>query len=227
MKMRKLILPIMTALFAACTAPAWAQSLPLHVVDGGRTTASTAAIYLTGDGGWAAFDQRVVADLAKAGVPTLAWDMGDYFSAMRAPDAAAQDLARAARDALGRWQAQKLMIVGYSFGADVAPFLVSRLPADLRNRVSVVALMGPSEVAPFQVTAAERVGLDNPGARPVRPELDVLARDGVKVACLYGQNDHDAICPSVQLRGLSLRSLPGGHGFKGDDAAVAREILAP
>jgi type IV secretory pathway VirJ component len=222
--MRRWLLAMASVLTLAA-GPAGADNLPLHAVDAGRSSAPIAAIYLTGDGGWAPFDQRVVGDLAKAGVPTLAWDTGDYFSTMRDPQTAAADLARAARDAMTRWRAQKFIVVGYSFGADVAPFLVDRLPADLRSRVDRVALMGPSEQAPFQVTAAERVGLSNPGARPVRPELATLTQDGVRVVCLYGQNDHDAICPMMTDPGVTKTALPGGHGFAGNDAAVARAIL--
>jgi type IV secretory pathway VirJ component len=224
--MRRFLM-LMASICALATFSARAETLPLHAVGGGRAAAPVAAIYLTGDGGWAPFDQRVVADLAKAGIPTLALDTGAYFNVMRDPQAAADDLARAARTAQQRWQAQKIIVVGYSFGADVAPFLVDRLPAGLRAQIVRVALMGPSQIAPFQVTAAERVGLDNPGARPVGPELGILARSGVRVVCLYGQNDHDAICPSTQDRGVTHAALPGGHGFKGDDVAVANAILAP
>jgi len=46
-------------------------------------------------------------------------------------DRVVQDLTRILRHYLPAWNRQKVVLVGYSMGADVLPFLISRLPADL------------------------------------------------------------------------------------------------
>lgn len=201
------------------------DALPLHAPEVGPATAATVGIFMTGDGGWAPFDTRVAADMSRAGVPTVGFDTGDYFATMRTPEEAAAALGQTMSAVMERYHAQHVILVGYSFGADVGPFLVNRLPAELQRRIDRVALMSPSDTAPFQVTLLERAGLEAPGARPVIPELTEMAAQGHHIACLHGEDDHDAICtkPGVpEMRAIEMR---GGHGLHDDHQAVADAIL--
>ena len=59
------------------------------------------------------------------------------------------DVAVIGAGVFGAWTAwhlarrkQRVLLVGYSFGADVLPFVVNRLPPDLRDRVASVSLLG-------------------------------------------------------------------------------------
>jgi type IV secretory pathway VirJ component len=40
------------------------------------------------------------------------------------------------RQYLAAWNKSRVLLVGYSFGADTLPFIVNRLPADLRPAVA-------------------------------------------------------------------------------------------
>lgn len=212
---------------AAAVAPSGdsVSDLPLHPVSAGNGPWHTMAVFLTGDGGWAPFDERVCADLAAAGMPTIALDTGDYFSRLRTPDEAARALARTVRHGLAEFGAERVTLIGYSFGADVMPFLLARLPEELQAKVDRVALMSPGPIAPFQVTAAERIGLDSPGGRPTVPALAEVSSAKADIRCLYGEGDPDAICPGLRLPGTTPIRLPGGHGFGDDHARVAEAIL--
>ena len=202
------------------------DTLPLHAPDVGPTTAATVGIFMTGDGGWAPFDTKISADMSRAGVPTVGFDTGDYFATMRTPEKAAEALAKAISVTMERYQAQHVILVGYSFGADVAPFLVNRLPEHLRSHIDRVALMSPSDMAPFQVTLLERAGLEAPAARPVIPELTQMVEQGHRTLCLYGENDNGAICTKADIPGVRALQMRGGHGLHDDHQAVADAILA-
>ena len=65
-----------------------------------------------------------------------------YLQHERTPDEAARDLTRILRHFLDAWHRERAIIVGYSRGADIGPFMMSRLPADLRERVALTALLG-------------------------------------------------------------------------------------
>jgi type IV secretory pathway VirJ component len=47
----------------------------------------------------------------------------------------ADDLADQLRRHEARWGRRKIVLVGYSFGADALPAIVPRLPADLRGQI--------------------------------------------------------------------------------------------
>ncbi|HEY1492692.1 MAG TPA: AcvB/VirJ family lysyl-phosphatidylglycerol hydrolase [Steroidobacteraceae bacterium] len=181
------------------------------------------ALLLTGDGGWAGLDQELAARLAAAGVPTVGLNSLKYFWSPRTPEQTAQDVTRILRHYLSQWDKQRVLLVGYSFGADVLPFVVNRLPADLRQRVASVSLLGIDANASFEVRVSDWVGSDN-GGPATQPELARITR--LPVLCLYGAGEKDSICPGLP-QGVATREQVGtGHHFGGEYATLAERILA-
>jgi type IV secretory pathway VirJ component len=183
------------------------------------------AILFTGDGGWAAADRGLSASLAAHGVPVVGLDAPIYLTPGRTPDESARDLVRVIRHYVMAWHRNRVVVIGYSRGADIVPFMVARLPDELRRRVSLVALLGPSEWVEFEYHLVDLVAnIHRPGDLPVRPEVERLR--GTPVLCIYGQHDRHAICPDLDpsLARPILRA--GGHGVsKGEGPALADTIL--
>jgi type IV secretory pathway VirJ component len=181
------------------------------------------AVMLTGDGGWAEIDKRISARLAAEGVPVVGWSSLKYYWTPRTPETAARDLARIL-DRYGRlWGKRRFLLVGYSFGADVLPFLVSRLPAELRSRVALLGLLGLSEQASFEFHVAGWLGVET-GRHSTAPEVARLG--ATPVLCLRGEDEAGSACRL--LHGTAVRSLmlPGGHHFGGSYERIADALLA-
>ena len=223
-------MPQFRAAYLKLTAPAAAAprapeigDLPVNEVPAGGS-APELALLLTGDGGWAGLDQELAARLAQGGVPTVALNSLKYFWSERTPEETARDVARLMRHYLETWHKQRVLLVGYSFGADVLPFVVNRLPADLRARVVSVSLLGIDANASFEVSVADWVGGGDGGPRTV-PEVAALAP--LPVLCIYGAGEADSICPGLPAGGAVTRAQVGeGHHFSGEYAALADRILA-
>lgn len=181
------------------------------------------AVMVTGDGGWAEIDKRVSARLAAEGVPVVGWSSLKYYWTPRTPETAAGDLARIL-DRYGRlWGKRRFLLVGYSFGADVLPFLVTRLPAELRSRVALLGLLGLSEQASFEFHLAGWLGVET-GRHSTPPEVARLG--ATPVLCLRGEDEGGSACRL--LHGTAVRSLalPGGHHFGGSYERIADALLA-
>jgi type IV secretory pathway VirJ component len=56
---------------------------------------------------------------------------------------------------LAAWRKDQVDLVGYSFGAEVLPFIVARLPEELRTRIGSITLIGPSPTALFEIHVAD------------------------------------------------------------------------
>jgi type IV secretory pathway VirJ component len=199
------------------------KDLPVTTVraTGGET--DTIALLLTGDGGWAGLDRELAAHLAARGVSTVGFNSLRYFWRMRTPDEAARDVARVAQHFLTEWKKTRFILIGYSFGADVGPFVVNRLPAELRKRLIAVSLLGIESDADFEVSVADWIpGSDSPG-RAVRPELAAI---DTPVLCIYGAGESTTICPVAKRGRISGERIGSGHHFGGDYAAIADRILA-
>jgi type IV secretory pathway VirJ component len=202
--------------------PADISDLPVQEVHA-TGTGNEFALLLTGDGGWAGLDQELAARLAAGGVPTVGLNSLKYFWTTRTPAQTTSDVARVLRHYLAAWGKQRVLLVGYSFGADVLPFVVNRLPADLRARVASVSLLGIDSHASFEISVADWVGSAD-GGPPTRPEVGALG--DMPVLCIYGEGETDSICPSLPAAGVTRAQIGKGHHFSGDYQTLAERILA-
>ena len=201
------------------------DNLPLITVPTKGPGGDELAVLLTGDGGWAETDKGLSRALVKGGVPVVGWNSLHYFLKRREPDKAEKDLERILRHFLPLWHKEKVILIGYSFGADVMPFLAARLPPDLAEKVSLIALLGPSESADFRFHPREWLGKPSPEYQPVTPEIEKLA--GKEILCFYGETEKTTtLC--LKLRAGLVKSLarPGTHIVGKNYGPIAAAILA-
>jgi type IV secretory pathway VirJ component len=202
--------------------PADVGDLPLTELPVGGGTGDTLAIMVSGDGGWAGLDRSVAAALNARGLPVVGWDSLRYFWTARTPQGAALDLDRVVRHYARAWRKSRVLLVGYSQGADVLPFMVNRLPQASRQRVAGTVLIGVSNEAFFEFSVTHWLTTPR-GGLPVPPEVNG-GRLG-RVACIYGAEEAESPCRSFAAQGLRRIELPGGHHFAGDYERVASAVL--
>jgi type IV secretory pathway VirJ component len=197
--------------------------LPLIELAPRRDGGDLFAIVLSGDGGWAGIDQAVAGQFSSHGVPVVGWDSLRYFWDARTPEGAAQDLERVIRHYAHAWGKSRVVLVGYSQGADTLPFMINRLSAGVRRLVAGTALIAVGPEAFFEFHLSHWFGTPT-GGRPVAPEIE--GGHLGPVLCLYGRDDGDSLCSEFRYPGLRAVALPGGHHFDGDYAAVAKAVLS-
>ena len=198
------------------------SDLPLQEVHA-TAAAPEFALLLTGDGGWAGLDQELAARLAAKGVPTVALNSLKYFWTGRTPEQTAGDVTRVLRHYLASWHAQRVLLIGYSFGADVLPFVVNRLPPDVRAQVASLSLLGLDAHASFEIHLAEWVS-DTDAGPATRPELEALKE--LPILCIYGEHEADSICPQLTGGRITREQVGKGHHFSGEYALLADRIVS-
>ena len=198
------------------------SDLPLQEVHA-TAAAPEFALLLTGDGGWAGLDQELAARLAAKGVPTVALNSLKYFWTGRTPEQTAGDVTRVLRHYLASWHAQRVLLIGYSFGADVLPFVVNRLPPDVRAQVASLSLLGLDAHASFEIHLAEWVS-DTDAGPATRPELEALKE--LPILCIYGEDEADSICPQLTGSRITREQVGKGHHFSGEYALLADRIVS-
>ena len=200
--------------------------LPLEIVPADTAAArgrDLLVLHITGDGGWGVTDRGLARELAAVGIPVVGLNSLRYFWKARTPDETANDVARVLRHFLQAWHKSRIVLVGYSFGADALPFVVSRLPADLREKVTLVVFLGLSSEADFQFHVGSWVGVTSGKSLPVLPEVEKLR--GVPMLCFYGRNESDALCrdlDSTLVRGVVQ---DGGHRIGSNFQGIVKEML--
>ncbi|MGH8027719.1 MAG: virulence factor family protein [Pseudoxanthomonas sp.] len=181
----------------------------------------TFAVLLSGDGGWAGLDKEVAKSLVAKGIPVVGFDSLRYFWKAREPDELAADIDRIVRHYAKHWGKQRVVLIGYSQGADVLPFAVNRLPAASRAQVAQTVLMGLGQNASFEFHLTDWIGKDD--GLPILPEAVRLSE--ADTLCLYGEDEDDSLCPKIPPGHVHAQSLPGGHHFDGAYDKLAELIV--
>ena len=207
------------------TSVAALADLPIVEVNASGSVSDLMAVMVSGDGGWAGIDREVADVLAGKGVPVVGLNSLAYFWTKRTPDGSARDLERILDHYLSRWKKEKALLLGYSLGADVLPFMASRLPKELLGRVCLIALLGPGRQADFEFHLTDWLGSSaDRTTYPIRPEVQKLK--GTKLLCLYGEEEMDSLCRDLEPSFAKVVAMRGAHHFGGNYDAIGETILS-
>jgi type IV secretory pathway VirJ component len=199
------------------------KDLPLIEVVA-KQPSRTIAVFLSGDGGWAAIDKAIARALQKHGVNVVGINSLKYFWRTRTPEGGAADLARITKFYRAKWKADTVIVIGFSRGAGVMPFMLNRLPADEHRFVKLMALVGAEHTAGFKFHPLDLFGLgSNKGEPPVMPEIEKIST--LPIICFYGEKEDDTLCPELKPPNIAVKSA-GGHHMDGNYGAIGDRIFA-
>ena len=206
--------------------PGDVADLPLVEVPAQGTFAERIAIILTGDGGWAGLDVAVADQLAARGIAVVGLNTLKFFWQTRTPAEAADAVTRIIGHYGSEHPNADFVVIGYSFGASLAPVVVNRVPDAARARIAAQVLISPDPEAVFEIHVGDWFGsTHHDGATPVAPEI---ADTKVPVICVHGAEEGaDSFCATLLGKpNVTDVSLPGGHHYDGDYDALGARIAA-
>ncbi|RYY75682.1 MAG: cutinase family protein [Gammaproteobacteria bacterium] len=184
----------------------------------------TLAVLITGDGGWAAIDKNIARILAEKGIATVGFDALSYFWKARTPEETTTDVESVITQYLEKWNKKRVILIGYSFGADVLPFITNNLTDDSKKRLALVALLGMGKTAAFEFRLSSWMNADKDSSRlPLLPEIEKMK--WANSICIYGVDDPAANC--VPIAGLGVRpiSMTGDHHFDEKYEELVQHII--
>ena len=217
---------------AAATDPNSLKDLPLIEMPPANVTLAPdgppqpyIAVIYSGDGGWRDLDRTLGQVLAAHGIPVVGVDSLLYFWKPKRPEVVAHDLERIVEHYRKAWHAQKVVLVGYSFGADIMPFAYNRLDPAVQPDVAEVSLLGLSRIANFEISVEGYFSdAKSDESRQVEPELAKMP--GPLVQCFYGEEEADASACTTPAGGKTeIIKTVGGHHFGDDYDALAMDIM--
>jgi type IV secretory pathway VirJ component len=184
------------------------------------------AVFVTGDGGWRRIDDAIATRLRAAGISIVGLDAPRYFRTQRTPDEIGCALERIIRTYRLRWHRASVIVIGYSRGADVVPFMMNRIEPELLPSIRLVALLGlePSvEMRYHPIWSLFTILRRREPQFDVKPEVERLRERNV--LCVYGEDEGDTLCPQLDARHFRVKRFSGGHHFDGRYDEVAQSIL--
>ncbi|MGV8997466.1 MAG: virulence factor family protein [Parvibaculaceae bacterium] len=181
------------------------------------------AIIISGDGGWRDLDRQIGYALVNRNVSVVGLDSLHYFWQTKSPQKVADDLSRIIDFYSNAWGSKRVVLIGYSFGADVIPSAVDHMTAETRDRIDQISLLGMSDTTDYAIHVSGWLGVQ-PKGQPVGPDVEKL--DMSLVQCFYGLDEDETFCTSPAMKAAEVHGLAGGHHFDGAYKHVADLILS-
>ena len=191
-----------------------------------KGTRSELIIYLTGDGGWNNFSKNMANEFEKQGYGVVSLNSLKYFMDEKSPAGFANDIALLSEYYLKEWNKTSLIIVGYSFGADVASFLPANLSSQIKEKIKKVVLLSPSASTDFVVRISDLLGFsDNENGKfLVQPEIE---KSQLPVVCIFGKKETLLLKKYLKNDDLvSVYELPGHHEYNDNFNEVVKIIIS-
>lgn len=182
----------------------------------------TAAVFFSGDMGFnTGMGPEIAGRIVAQGIPVVGVNSLSAFAQRRTP----QESAALVRDAVARALRQpgtrRVLLIGQSFGAGALLAGLEDLPATLRARIAMVALIVPPDSLLLQATPGGVFSFGDDG-----PALPAARRlDWVPVLCIHGEVEAGSLCPLWRQANVRRVALPGGHFLHRDAALVSATVL--
>ena len=192
------------------------KKLPLIICQS-KVSSDFYVIFLTGNGGWKDLAQSVTTYLNSKNISVVAINTKRYLWSEKKPEQIACDLETLIDRFNHKWDQTKVVLLGYSMGAEVIPFAVNSMKEEYRNKLSDIILIGPWQKATFKVNLLDYVMEVNKG-KDIYSELLKMKNKMAYVIC----DDNDiSICKKGLEGVIDFDLLAGGHHFGGDYASLS------
>lgn len=201
------------------------KDLPLHTFPA-TYNKQILYLYFTGDGGWNNFSQQLVEQLRIDNHPVVAFDSRKYFWNAKTPEKFTTDVQHTIEYYCASWKLDRIVIVGYSFGADVAAFLPARLKLTKVNKIVSMVLLSPSYSTDFEVKLSDMISGSSKVERKYNVEAELL-KSTVPVLCLFGEDEDLYLNEALTKSGkVKVKEIPGSHRYDNNVELIIKLILS-
>ncbi|MEO8862127.1 MAG: AcvB/VirJ family lysyl-phosphatidylglycerol hydrolase [Ginsengibacter sp.] len=201
---------------------AFAQNFPVKVWDA-PTHEKPLIFYISGDGGLNNFSSDLCDGLNKKGYDVCALNAKSYFYDKKTPEQTTNDINNYLSQKLSGRSGQQIVLIGYSFGADVLPFVLNRLSKKILDQTRVSFLMAASGSTDFEIHWSDIFGGNAKRSMDVVSEINKLGN--TKIVIINASDDGYLDVRKITLKKYTHEMLPGGHHFDGATGEIVKVML--
>jgi len=190
------------------------ESLPLIITNAkSENKDGPIALMISGDGGWYAFEQLFADRLAKLGIPTIGLDSKKYFWKRKSPEETADDMAACLNYYGKEWGKEKFILIGYSLGAEIVPFIVNRFPEEMKPKIGSAVLLSPDTNTDFEIHISNMLGMGN-SKNVFNVTEEIIKIQTVPTLIIFGEGEKTNIPELLTGTSVKVRLIPGDHHYK-------------
>lgn len=201
-----------------------AEAYTLHWPSRRASRYPLAAVYWSGDMGMRVGTGAVIIEsLRNRGIPVLGVSSPVLFGRGRDRSFVDEAVEDSLDAILARSSAQRIAIVGSSFGADIVGIGLGRVAPQLRARIASVVLVAPENDIYFHANPS---GIFYRGPVGANPTHTIPLLRGLPVTCIFGTAEDDSLCRNPAMRGARRVGIDDGHAMLFSYQTVAADVEA-
>lgn len=216
--MKKIKLSITSVLLFLLPVCTMAGTLPVQEWAGSND--KPIILYISGDGGLNDFSKNLCAGIHANGYSVTALNARSYFWDKKTPEQTTLDIAVYLTKKLSERSNQQVILIGYSFGADVMPFIVNRLENSLAAKLQNVVLLSPSGSTDFEIHWSDLLGGGKKRSLDVLAEINRMKVN--KLTTIFGSDENDFPVSQIKIEHHTNYILTGGHHYAGNTADLVK-----
>lgn len=184
---------------------------------------NTLAIFFSGDGGWYSFEQAISTRLADKGISVIGIDTKKYFWTRKTPEQTTSDISRLIDYYGDKWNTSRFILIGYSQGAEILPFIITGLPDRIRSKVTSSVMLSPDLHTDFEIHVSNMLGF---GSR--KNSYDVVAElskiNDTHQLLIFGEGEKTSLPGVLNNSKIGIVKIPGDHHFKGNSTLIVQTM---
>ncbi|RYG05410.1 MAG: virulence factor family protein [Chitinophagaceae bacterium] len=218
--MRKPVYALITCLLCCIGTIAQTEFLPIKEWKG--DPAHPMVIYISGDGGFNKFTMSLCESLNKQGYAVTAVNAKSYFWVKKTPQQTATSLENYLQQQFAGRKNQEWIFTGYSFGADVMPFVINKLSPEKKSKMIKALMISPSTSTDFEIHVSDMFG------SAAKRSMDVLAEinrmEVPELVTVFGSEEKEFPITGIKQKNHASIILQGGHHYDSDGTDLAKTI---
>jgi len=179
--------------------------------------------FISGDGGWSSFDNSMSEKLSKDGMPVVGLDSQKYFWNEKQPKETADEMSKVILFYMNLWHRNTFILVGYSFGACVAPFIANNFPVSLKESLKGVFCLSPDKTGDFEIHITDMLSFKTNDKYDVLNEMKLIT--SLNPVCIFGSDEEEELRNYFSIKEIKVETVPGSHHYNNDYSAVSSIIL--
>ena len=160
----------------------------------------------------------------KKGVPVVGLDALKYFWHEKTPEQVTSDLSIVLNYYLKTWKKQRFILLGYSFGANIVPFIATRLQEPYKSMLVKVVMISPDPEADFEIHLVEMLNMDMAEYK-YNVINEVKKIKSMKILCMFGDSEDQDRTKQFRFDPVKIIELPGKHHFRFNFPLIVERIL--
>jgi type IV secretory pathway VirJ component len=189
-----------------------AQAQPDYLIQPECSSTGTKplVVFFTGDSGRSSFGKKLTDSLCADNIPLMCTDSYKYFRKRKTPQQTLDSILPYIDLNLKKYDRQKIILAGYSFGSEVVPFLYNLMGDEWKDKVEFIVLISPSDNSDFKIHFLDQVGLTF-RCWPYDVLNEIMKIDDTKIIVFWGKNEKRFEKKRFTKHNITVHRLEGGH----------------